>query len=185
MKKVLLIVCVWVATILVGCQAQTITTETKEQNVQPFDEEVFSIVEGPYKQDVARSFAPGAKQIVLDRDLHVYRYWGGGSGESGFYYSKKMYTDRDEAIRDLALPERNTASNVTQYKIPQGTTVIYGNAANMVGVEGYGMYATGGAEQYFMPNPSLAEKELEGKLEYTKVIKTVDELEEVESVIAN
>ena len=179
MKKILILLCLCLTIGLIGCEVQNASNENTNNAVVEYDEEVFSIVEEPYREEVARSFAGGAQKIVLDKDLHVFRYWGGGSGESGFYFSKKMYTDRDKAKRELALPERNTAINVTQYKIPRGTTLIYGNTASMVGVDGFGMKATGGAEQYFLPNPSLAEKELVGKLEYTHKEQTIDELEEV------
>ncbi len=179
MKKILIILCLCLTISLIGCEVQSVSNQKTNDAVVEYDEDVFSIVEDPYKAEVARSFARGAQKIVLDKDLHVFRYWGGGSGESGFYFSKKMYTDKDKAKRELALPERNTAINVTQYKIPKGTTLIYGNTANMVGVEGFGMKATGGAEQYFLPNPSVAEKELVGKLEYDHIEQTVDELEEV------
>ena len=182
MKKTLIILSLLIAVTLVGCESQNLENTDSAKVVQSYDEVVFGIVEEPYRAEVARSFAPGAQKIVLDRDLHVYRYWGGGSGESGFYFAKKMYTDRDVAKRMLALPERNTALNVTQYKIPRGTTVIYGTTANMSGEDGFGMEATGGAEQYFLPNPVVAEKELVGRLEYTKHGQTMDELEEVEAV---
>ena len=183
MKKILIILSLLITTItLIGCEAQNLQKQNSPETVQNYDAEVFGIVEEPYRDQVARSFASDAQKIVLDRDLHVYRYWGGGSGESGFYFAKKMYTDRDVAKRMLALPERNTALNVTQYKIPRGTTVIYGTTASMVGEDGFGMEATGGAEQYFLPNPVVAEKELVGKLEYTHHEQTMDELEEVEAV---
>ncbi len=181
MQKIIIIISLIFTVALVGCEAQTVTNQSTTATVS-YDENVFDIVTEAQRPVVARAFEPGAKKMVLDKDLHVYRYWGGGSGESGFFYAKKMFTERDVAKRKLSLPERNTALNVTQYKIPRGTTVIYGITANMAGIDGYPLEATGGAEQYYLPNPVSAEKELVGKLEYTKHEQTMDELEEVKAV---
>ncbi len=181
MKKVIFLVCCSLTLLIAGCEAESMNTGNAEPEII-YDQEVFSMVEEPRRAEVARRFNPGAQKIVINNDLHVYRYWGGGSGESGFFFAKKMFTERDKAKRALALPERNTALNVTQYKIPAGTTLIYGNAANMAGEDGYDMEATGGAELYYLPNPRFAEKELVGKLEFTHHEQTMDELEEVEAV---
>ncbi len=181
MKKIIIIISLVFTFVWVGCEPQTVSNQSTAPAVT-YDENVFDIVVESQRPVVARAFEPGARKITLDRDLHVYRYWGGGSGESGFFYAKKMFTERDVAKRKLSLPERNTALNVTQYKIPRGTTVIYGITANMAGMDGYSLEATGGAEQYYLPNPTAAEKELVGKLEYTKHEQTMDELEEVKAV---
>lgn len=182
MKKVIPFLVLIIICLFSGCEVQNTAVQNDGPAVVEYDEEVFDIVDERHRAEVARTFMPGAQKITLDNDLHVYRYWGGGSGESGYYFSRKMYTESDVAKRELALPDRNTAANVTQYKIPAGTTLIYGITANMADLEGFSIEAVGGAEQYYLPNPRVAQKELVGKLEYTSVKQGVDELEEVEAI---
>jgi hypothetical protein len=56
----------------------------------------------------------------------------------------------------LALPEGNTAENVTAFKIPAGNSILRGKAASKVGEEGFGRYAVGKGEQIYLPDPSSA-----------------------------
>jgi len=52
----------------------------------------------------------------------------------------------------LALPDRNAATNVTAYWLPEGTPYLWSIATDMTGVGGFGDSATGGGIQVYIFN---------------------------------
>ncbi len=109
-----------------------------------------------FRTQVSRAFQGNIQAETLTDDMIVYRYWGDKSAEMGSpWYSTNMYNSA-QARSYLSLPAGNTAQNVTAFKIPAGTTILKGKAASMVGEVGFGNYATGGGQQIYEPDPSVA-----------------------------
>jgi hypothetical protein len=114
-------------------------------------------VPSKYRAIVSSAFEGEIKAITLKDDLIVYRYWGGKSTETGSaWFSTKQYVTPGNARRYLALPEGNTAENVTAFRIPSGTTILEGKVSSKTGEVGFGSYATGKGTQIYLPNPTLA-----------------------------
>ncbi len=110
-----------------------------------------------YRAAVSRAFRGESRAISLTEDLVVYRYWGNKAPETGSpWFSAKQYAKPGNARRYLALPEGNTAQNVTEFRIPADTTVLRGKVASQAGEVGFGSYATGGGVQIYLPDPSVA-----------------------------
>ena len=120
---------------------------------------VYDIVPKAYRGLVKRAFDGLPTPETLKKDLIVYRRWGGDAREfNSPWYSAKNYERAGNAKRYLALPESNSAQNVTVFKIPKGTTILRGKVKSMVGVPGYGPDAVGGGEQIYLPDPRKAIK---------------------------
>jgi hypothetical protein len=95
----------------------------------------------------------------LQEDLIAYRRWGGKASETGSpWYSAAMYRRPGNARRYLALPEGNTAENLTVFRIPKAATILRGKAASMAGEPGFGAKAVGGGQQIYLPDPRKAIK---------------------------
>jgi len=110
-----------------------------------------------YQASVARSFSGTPNVETLTEDLIVYRHWGSEAGETGSpWFSPKPYVRPGNARRYLALPEYNTAENVSSFRIPAGTMIIRGKVASKVGTVNFGSYATGGGTQIYLPDPNVA-----------------------------
>jgi hypothetical protein len=90
--------------------------------------------------DVISSFK-GVTVKELTEDLLVYRYWGGGTRESGAWFSANPVSD---PINQLALPLGNIANNISGVTKPKGTTILEGSTAPKFG-------RPGGARQIFVP----------------------------------
>ena len=108
------------------------------------------------KTQVENSFSGWISQKTLSESMVVYQYTTMGSTGSPYFTTNGNLTP-DEARQLLALPDSNTAVTVTQYIIPEGTTVLEGNASSMVGEDGFGDYATGGGTQIYLADPSVAQ----------------------------
>jgi hypothetical protein len=109
-----------------------------------------------YQDNVVGSFSGIPSVETLTDDLVVYRHWGGGAAETGSpWFSPKAYVRPGNARRYLALPDYNSASNISQSMIPKGTTIIYGKASSQVSNLGFGKYAIGGGSQIYLPNPGV------------------------------
>ncbi len=113
-------------------------------------------------QYMLRSFqSTGSEEVSilqLATDVYVTRYWG-PSDKIGRWYVA-IASDRlmspDEARREYALPDSNNARNVTLYRLRRGTMVVYGGCADMTwNSPVFGPYATGGAEQFFVPDATV------------------------------
>lgn len=115
-------------------------------------------VPAKYRASVADAFSGTPNIETSTEDLVAYRYWGDGSAESGSpWFSAKPYVKPGNARRFLALPEKNSAQNMTQFVIRAGSTIIRGKAASQAGVPGFGDYAVGGGVQIYVPEPEIAQ----------------------------
>lgn len=105
-----------------------------------------------YRTQVFRAFQNGTMEAeTLIQELIVYRHWGDGALETGSpWFSTTVYS-AEEARKLLALPEVNSAVNVTEFKIKAGTTILKGKVSSMVGEEYFGNYAVGGGTQIYTP----------------------------------
>lgn len=118
---------------------------------------LLEIIPKKYRGTVQRAFKGTPTVVALEDDLTVYRHWGGKASETGSpWYSLTHYNRAGNAQRYLALPQGNTAENVTVFKIPKGTTIFRGKASSMVNLPGFGDNAVGGGEQIYLPDPSKA-----------------------------
>ncbi len=114
-------------------------------------------VPAKYRASVSKAFAGTPTVETLTEDLLVYRHWGDEAPEAGSpWFSPKPYVRPGNARRYLALPEYNSASNVSVFKIRAGTTIVRGKVASQVGQANFGSYAVGGGAQIYLPNPSDA-----------------------------
>lgn len=81
-----------------------------------------------------------------------YRRWGGDAKEIGSWMSPIKYEKAANARRYLALPDGNTAENLTIFKIKRGTPFIEGKvtsqAEDVTGI--FGSYAEGGGNQIYI-----------------------------------
>ena len=113
-----------------------------------------------YRESVSQSFRNQEfKARALTQDVIVYRHWGGRAGETGSpWFSPTHYARPGNARRYLALPEGNSATNVTIFRIPKGTRVLFGRVAPQDGNPGFGNYARGGGVQIYVPNPSVTQQ---------------------------
>ncbi len=92
------------------------------------------------------------------KDLIVYRHWGGGSLESQSpWFATKVYAKPGNARRFGALPNLNTATNVTAYRIKAGSTMLRGKIASQANVSRFGKYATGRGEQIYLLSDEFLE----------------------------
>ena len=103
-----------------------------------------------FRDEVINAF-DGAKELKYsDGEKLFYRRWGGGGKESGSWLSTEQLSV-DEAKRLLALPNNNTAQNLTVFKLKKGTPYIEGKVASQVdNLESFGSYATGGGNQIYI-----------------------------------
>ena len=97
------------------------------------------------RREVIEAFNPGTEVITLDKDLVVYRYYGGGANSRGRWVTIRPLND---PTNQLALPPGSTAENMKQWVIPKGTEVLKGTAAPHFG-------RMGGAPQIYLPNQNL------------------------------
>lgn len=94
---------------------------------------------GPLPAEVASTFRGGSyNQVALESDTVLYRVYGGSSSQHARYWSRTAPQGSLQARMDLALPPGNTAQNVVQIRVPQGTTVFEGAAAPNFGQLGGG-----------------------------------------------
>ncbi len=117
----------------------------------------FEFVPQAYRASVASSFKGEAVAETLAEDLVVYRRWGGRARETGSpWFSQQPYVRPGNARRYLALPQANTAENLTAFRIPARTTILRGRVASQAGEIGFGPNAVGGGTQIYIPSPSVA-----------------------------
>lgn len=100
-----------------------------------------------FQANVREAFASDIKVTTLTEDLVVYRYYGGTSQPSSYWYTPYQYTDPKAS---LALPPQNAANNIATSIIPAGTTVLEGHVAPM---PQWGQ--PGGGYQIYVPDPSV------------------------------
>lgn len=117
---------------------------------------VKDVVPTKYQEQVQNTFSGWINEKTTSKDLTVYQYTSGNSlNRSPWYTTVGNYTP-DQARQYLALPDKNSAVNVTKYTIPAGTTYLEGRVGSMVGEEDFGDYAKGGGTQIYLPDPYKA-----------------------------
>ncbi|MCL6588975.1 MAG: FG-GAP-like repeat-containing protein [Firmicutes bacterium] len=117
---------------------------------------VKDVVPAEFQKRVKNTFDGWINKITLKEDLTVYRYTSFPGGSSGYWFTTNGSYSPEEARELLALPDSNSATTVTAYIIPAGTTVLMGKTDSMVGTDGFGDYATGGGQQIYLPDPDDA-----------------------------
>ena len=100
-----------------------------------------------FQANVREAFSSDMRVTTLTEDLVVYRYYGGESKPSSYWYTPYQYAD---PISSLALPPENMADKISINVIPAGTTVLEGHVAPM---PKWGQ--PGGGYQIYVPNPSV------------------------------
>ncbi len=94
--------------------------------------------------------------LKLRGPAYVVRYWSEPTAKLGRWYAPLPRTGLyapAEARRVLALPWANTGRYASLYKLNARVLVIRGRCADMTAnPEAFGPYATGGGEQYFVPD---------------------------------
>ena len=101
--------------------------------------------------EVKNAFTGTPTLKFATEDMIFYRRWGGYAEESSNWLSPTNYTKAGNAKRYLALPNNNTAENLTVFKIKKGTPYIEGKVANQVSdVKKFGEYAVGGGNQIYL-----------------------------------
>jgi RHS repeat-associated protein len=100
-------------------------------------------------EDVSGAFAD--MQVgYANEDITAYRYISPSSNPAGHWLSPNPSLTPDQARATLALPNGNTATQVTQFVIPKGTNYIYGSVAGQTGTLWAGSYAVGGGPQIYI-----------------------------------
>lgn len=102
-----------------------------------------------FQQNVKEAFMEDAKVTVLEQDTTVYRYYGGSSQGTSYWYTPNQTSN---PAADLALPQGNTYQYMDTYVIPKGTTILEGTVAPNFG-------QPGGGYQYYVPDPSVLIKQ--------------------------
>lgn len=102
-------------------------------------------------EGIKKSFNGTPALKYADEDMIFYRRWGGVGEETGTWLSPTKYEKAGNARRYLALPNGNTAENLSTFKIKKGTPFIQGKVASQVdNLEDFGEYAVGGGEQIYI-----------------------------------
>ena len=91
-----------------------------------------------------------------DGEMIFYRRWGEGAEKTGKWLSPTKYEKPGNAKRYLALPNNNSAENLTAFKIEKGTPYIEGKVASQIDdLETFGSYAEGGGTQIYILHEDL------------------------------
>lgn len=123
---------------------------------------------------VKSSFKDGVyKTVKLSKDIILYRYYGGSSGQLSNYLTDVIYTNPDEVHEMLALPPFNTACSLVSYQVPKGTTLYVGTIAGCCWTKNdstgwydfsvatssgdcpHSIYCTGGGTQYYIEDKKV------------------------------
>jgi len=130
----------WTKLVVKGEGDSTPPGEAADKSVDNFLEKN---VPSQYRSDVKNAFESDIKVTTLTEDTIVYRYYGGISAASSFWYTPNQTSN---PIKDLALPPGNTAQFVDTTIIPKGTTLLEGTVA-----PNFGQTDNGGGYQYYVP----------------------------------
>jgi hypothetical protein len=120
-------------------------------------ENVLALLPRKYRARVLDAFEEAPIPVLLQRDLRVYRWWGGASPELGsHWFALHQYKKAGYAKRYLSLPAGNTAEHVSEFILPAGTVILIGKARNMQGIPGFGRHAVGGGVQIYVLDAGAA-----------------------------
>lgn len=98
-------------------------------------------------EEIVEAFSDG-EPVRTNKDITVYRYYGGESGKLGRWVSPVLY-DSQIVRSKLSLPPENTCELLVQFILKAGAQCILGTAAPLFGQEGGGV-------QFFVHDPSSA-----------------------------
>jgi hypothetical protein len=102
-------------------------------------------------QAIREAFDGNPTLKFATEDRIFYRRWGGYAEEFSNWLSPTNYTKPGNAKRYLALPNNNSAENITVFKIRKGTPYLQGKVASQVNdMEKFGGYAVGGGDQIYL-----------------------------------
>ena len=107
-----------------------------------------------FQKNVKSAFKDDVKVTILKQDTIVYRYHGGTSNSTSYWYTPYQYSN---PIEDLALPPGNTYQHLDTFIIPKGTQILEGTVAPNFG-------HNGGGYQFFVPDPSKLLKKWGNKI---------------------
>ena len=115
-------------------------------------DEFWAQIPTQYLEGIKKAFNGTPVLKYADEDMIFYRRWGGDAKVVGSWLSPTKYEKAGNARRYLALPDGNTAENITAFKIKKGTPYIDGKAASQIDdVTGiFGSYAEGGGNQIYI-----------------------------------
>jgi hypothetical protein len=99
--------------------------------------------------EVEDAFVSAPMPLILQEDLTVYRYWSDPQRQVGRWTTLNPNLSPDEARAILALPNDNLATDLSQFVIPKGTTILVGTAASQTHKGWAGAYAIGGGLQLY------------------------------------
>ncbi len=102
---------------------------------------------GPLGNEVAATFRGATyTESLTSEATTLYRSWGGSADEFGSYWTRSAPTGPLQTQIDSALLPQwgNNAQNVTQIRVPPGTTIYEGFAAPQGGL-------VGGGNQVYLP----------------------------------
>ncbi|MBR6876965.1 MAG: hypothetical protein IKN18_02620 [Neisseriaceae bacterium] len=108
-------------------------------------------VKGKLPQDIANTFRNGTYfETVTTEPIVLYRVYGGKANQLGSFWTKTKPTGPVQSIVDSALNPQwgNTATEIVKIKVPAGTKLYQGKAAQQIGL-------TGGGTQVVFPNKRL------------------------------
>ncbi len=96
---------------------------------------------GPLSEKVAQTFRSSTyTEVVTQEEITLYRAYGGKAGELGSYWTRTKPQGPLQTTIDSALDQNwgNTATQVSTIKVPKGTTIFEGAAAEQRGLVGGG-----------------------------------------------
>jgi len=100
---------------------------------------------GPLPDEIANTFRSSTyTKYITPEDLILYRVYGGEAGELGSFWTRSKPRGPLHSIIDSALDQNwgNSATSVSIIKVPAGTTIFEGFAAEQ------GCFAGGGNQIY-------------------------------------
>ncbi|MCC7301887.1 MAG: hypothetical protein IT233_04520, partial [Bacteroidia bacterium] len=101
------------------------------------------------RQAVIDAFMSGTIELkVFSEDILLIRHINQDGFLKSYWYADKILCPNC-ARKELALPVSNSASYISKVRIRKGTPLLYGKVASQVSTNGFGLYATGGGEQYY------------------------------------
>lgn len=106
---------------------------------------------GPLPEKIASTFRSASySEVKLTEDITLYRSYGGKAGEIGAFWTRTQPRGPLQAQLDAAiLPEwGNSMTQVTRIRVPAGTTIYEGYAAEQLGLL---IKLLGGGNQVYIP----------------------------------
>jgi hypothetical protein len=125
--------------------------------------------------NAAETFTGEVELIELTEDLIVFRHTSDVVEEvTSPYYAAKAYAYSENARKFLALPDTNSAKQLSAYLVPEGTIIVVGKVADQsMDLDFFHRKAIGGGVQVYVPKFS----------ETVELLGNVDDASSVTSLI--